>query len=97
MNEIITKMRADWTIVAQDRRACGEWTETDEAEVGEAVKAAVTAGQQEQIILWARWLGDLSASTIALKAIILGIDTRIRDAARKHREATEKTKGKRNA
>jgi len=90
MNEIITKMRVDWTIVAQDRRACGEWTETDEAEIGEAVKAAVTAGQQEQIILWARWLGDLSASTIALKVIILGIDTRIRDAARKHREATAK-------
>jgi hypothetical protein len=90
MNEIITKMRADWTIVAQDRRACGEWTETDEQDIGEAVKAAVASGQQEQIILWSRWLGDLSASTIALKAIILGIDTRIRDAARKHREAKAK-------
>jgi hypothetical protein len=90
MNEIITKMRADWAVVAQDRRACGEWTECDEAEIGEAVKSAVTAGHQEQIILWARWLSDLAASTVALKAIILGIDTRIRDAARKHREATAK-------
>jgi hypothetical protein len=90
MNEIITKMRADWVVVANDRRACGEWTEADETEIGDAVKAAVTSGKQDQIILWSRWLGDLSASTIALKAIILNIDTRIRDAARKHREATAK-------
>lgn len=90
MNEIIAKMRADWAIVAKDRRDAGEWTETDEAEIGEAVKAAVDSGKEEQIILWSRWLADLSASTIALKAIILGIDTRIRDAARKHREATAK-------
>lgn len=90
MNEIVTKMRADWAVVAKDRRECGEWTEADEADIGEAVKSAVTSGNQEQIILWSRWLSDLSASTIALKAIILGIDTRIRDAARKHREATAK-------
>lgn len=97
MNDIIAKMRTDWAVVAKDRRECGEWTETDEAEIGEAVKSAVTAGHSEQTILWARWLSDLAASTVALKAVILGIDTRIRHAARKHREAIEKTKGNANA
>lgn len=90
MNDIITKMRADWAVVAKDRRECQAWTEEDESQIGEAVKGAVASGNQEQIILWARWLSDLSASTIALKAIILGIDTRIRDAARKHRAAQAK-------
>ncbi len=87
MNDIIAKMRTDWTVVAKDRRECEAWTAEDEAQIGEAVKAAVASGKEEQIILWARWLGDLAASTIALKAIILSIDTRIRDAARKQREA----------
>lgn len=90
MESMIKKMRADWVVVAEDRRACGEWTEEDEAQVGEAVKGAISSGKADQITLWARWLGDLAASTIALKAIAMGIDHRMRECARKFREEQKK-------
>jgi len=90
MESLIKKMRADWVVVAEDRRACGEWSEEDEAQVGEAVKGAIESKKAELITCWARWLGDLAASTIALKAIALGIDARMREAARKHRESLKK-------
>ena len=86
MDSMIKKMRADWVVIAEDRLACGEWTAEDEVQIGEAVKAAINGGKAELITCWARWLGDLAASTVALKAIALGIDARMREAARKHRE-----------
>lgn len=90
MEAMIKKMRADWFVVAEDRRACGEWSEEDEANIGEAVKAAIASGKSDSITCWARWLGDLAATTIALKAISLGIDHRMREQARKHRESLKK-------
>lgn len=90
MDSIIKKMRADWVVVAEDRRACAAWSAEDEAQIGEAVKGAIASGKADQITCWARWLGDLAASTVALKAIALGIDARMREQARKHREAEKK-------
>ena len=90
MESMIKKMRSDWVVVAEDRRSCGEWSEEDEMQIGEAVKAAIASGKPDLITCWARWLGDLAATTIALKSIALGIDSRIREAARKHRESLKK-------
>lgn len=84
MNTIIQKMRHDWPVVAEDRRACGDWTAADEAEIGQAIKAAVAAGDADQIALWARWLADLSSITLAIR--VAGITRRMRDAARAQRE-----------
>ena len=89
MKTMIEKMRADWVVVAEERRACGEWTEEDEAEIGEAVKRAIASGKVDLISCWARWLGDLSATTVALKSIVLNINTRMRDQARKSRAENE--------
>lgn len=89
MKTMIDKMRADWVVVSEERRACGEWSEADVKDIGEAVKRAVASGQADMISCWARWLGDLSASTVALKAITLNINTRMRDAAMKSREQSE--------
>lgn len=90
MESMIKKMRADWIVVAEDRRACGEWSEATEAEIGEAVKAAIATGKADSITCWARWLGDLAATTIALKAIAVGIDARMREQARNHRDSMKK-------
>lgn len=92
MKTMIQKMRADWVMVAEERRACGEWSEADEAEIGEAVKRAIESGEADMISCWARWLGDLSATTVALKTIALNINTRIRDQVHKQREADARKK-----
>ena len=86
MQKLIEKMRVDWPIVAEDRRQCGQWTEADEAEVGEAVKAAIASKNQEMILCWARWLGDLAATSVAMKAVSVALGLRMREAARKQRE-----------
>lgn len=90
MDSIIKKMRADWVVVAEERRACGEWSAEDEAQIGEAVKAAIAAGKPDLIACWSRWLADLAASTVALKAIALNIDARMRKQAQKQRDSDAK-------
>ena len=90
MESMIKKMRADWVVVAEDRLACGAWSAEDEVQIGEAVKGAIASGKPELVMCWARWLSDLAATTVTLKAISVGIDARMREAARKHRDANEK-------
>ncbi|MFV5212803.1 hypothetical protein ACLIIZ_03630 [Azonexus caeni] len=84
MDRIIQKMRHDWPLVAEDRRACGDWSETDEAEIGQTIKAVVEAGDADQIAMWARWLADLSAVVLGLRAS--GVARKMRDVARAQRE-----------
>lgn len=69
MQQIIAKMRADWSVVAQDRRAAGEWTEADEIEIGNEIKAAIAQRDPDLLCCWARYLADLSALAVGLKVI----------------------------
>ena len=69
MQQIIAKMRADWVIVAKDRREAGEWTEADEVEIGGEVKTAIAQKDPDLICCWARYLADLSAIALGLKVI----------------------------
>lgn len=85
MQKLIEKMRADWGVVAEDRRERGEWTDEDEKDIGAAVKAAVESGNEDLIGCWARWLADLAATTVALRSIAVGIEGRMRAAAAEHR------------
>lgn len=87
MQKLIEKMRADWGVVAEDRRRTGDWSEEDETDIGAAVKAAIDSGNRDLIASWARWLADLAATTVALKAIALGIEGRMRAKAAEHRAA----------
>jgi len=89
MENLIAKMRADWTIVAADRVARGEWTAEDEEDIGLAIKAAVTSGQRETIAMWARWLADLSAWVCARNLIVRGAEAGIRAAAAEERAKRE--------
>lgn len=88
MQKLIEKMRADWGVVAEDRRRTGDWTEQDEADIGAAIKAAVSDGNEEMIACWARWLADLAATTVALTAIAKGIEGRMRAKAAEHKAAS---------
>lgn len=69
MKTIIAKMRADWSVVAADRRAAGEWSEKDEVEIGDEIKAAIARGEPDEICRWGRYLADLSALALGLKVI----------------------------
>jgi hypothetical protein len=70
MKLIIAKMRADWPVVARDRRQCGEWTEADEKEIGAEVAKAIESKDERLICCWARYLADLAAIEIGLRTII---------------------------
>jgi len=87
MQKLIEKMRSDWAVVAEDRRQSGDWTEEDEADIGAAIKAAIEGGNDDLIACWARWLADLAAITVTLKAVALGIDGRMRAKAAEQRAA----------
>ncbi len=80
MSAVIDKMRADWRVVSEDRRRCNDWSESDEKEFAEAIKAAVASGDDSLIVCWARWLADLSAATLLLQTVARGVTANIRAA-----------------
>ena len=88
-DSLIAKMRADFRVVAEDRLAAGDWSQKDVDEIGAAIKAAIE-GKSDAAPLWARWLSDLAASTVALSAIIAASSARMRlEAAKQHQAAAE--------
>ena len=94
MQELIAKMRADWTVVAAHRVAAKEWTTEDEIEIGQAIKAAIDAKDRNAIACWSRWLADLSAWVTAWNLICRGSEAAMRAEARKHREQSNQVKDK---
>ena len=67
IERIIDKMRADWPVVEEDRITSGQWSQADADEVGAAIKAAIDANDTTTILLWARWMADLSAIALGLR------------------------------
>ncbi|HNL22370.1 MAG TPA: hypothetical protein PKK51_10150, partial [Rhodocyclaceae bacterium] len=49
MQELIDKMRADWSVVAAHRVAAKEWTKEDEIEIGQAITAAIDAKDRNAV------------------------------------------------
>lgn len=80
MSLLIEKMRADWRLVSEDKRRRGDWSEDDEKEIGDLVKAAVASGDESLISCWARWLGDLAGAILLLQLVARGTDANIRCA-----------------
>ena len=95
MKRVVTKMRADFVLVAEARKERGDWTEGDEAEIGEAIRAAIAADDPDMILSWANWLADLAASITAWSLIVRGSMARMRHQAREQREARDKATGAR--
>lgn len=77
---VIDKMRADWRLVAEDKRSRNEWSEADEKEIGDLVKQAVSGGNEDVLMCWARWLSDLAAAVLLLRLVSNGINGHIRAA-----------------
>lgn len=48
----LTRLRADWAAAAQARG----WSEAEAQEAGAAIKAAIDAGDDALVALWADWL-----------------------------------------
>lgn len=90
MKRVVAKMRADFAKVAECRRVRGDWSDADEAEIGNAIKAAIEKQDPDMIHSWALWLADLSASIAAWELIVRGSMARMRAQAREEREARER-------
>lgn len=60
MEAVISKMRADFVIVATLRRESGAWEDADEAMAGTAIREAIERDDRELIYCWARWLAILA-------------------------------------
>jgi hypothetical protein len=90
--QVVAKMRSDWAVVAQNRRESGDWTESEEADILAAIKAAIDAKDKTLIACWSRWLADLSAWVTAWNLICRGSEAAMRTEARKHREQSNQVK-----
>lgn len=90
--QVVEKMRSDWAVVAQNRRESGDWTESEEADILAAIKAAIDAKDKTLIACWSRWLADLSAWVTAWNLICRGSEAAMRTEARKHREQSNQVK-----
>ena len=81
MKALLDKMRVDFRVVADDRKASGDWSDQDIADIGAAIKAATEGGDRDTVVCWARWLADRAAATVAFKAIVAVTGARMRTAA----------------
>lgn len=95
IDEVVAKMRADWAIVSRNRRESGDWTESEEADILAAIKAAIDAKDKVLLACWSRWLADLSALVTAWNLICRGAEVAMKEAAIKHKGAETKEKGQR--
>ncbi len=82
MQAVITKMRADFTVVAEHRREAKEWTAEDEADIAAAIRRSIEEQDLNALASWSRWLADLSAWVTAWNLICRGSEARMREAAR---------------
>lgn len=64
METVISKMRADFVIVASLRRQSGDWSDADEAMAGTAIRDAIEKDDRGLIFCWARWLAILAARDV---------------------------------
>lgn len=78
MEQMIGKMRADFGVVAEARKAAGEWSDSDVRDFGAAIKAAIDAGDSTVLALWARWLADLSAGVVFFSLVVRGSEAAMR-------------------
>jgi hypothetical protein len=78
-------MRADWLVVSEARRASGDWTADDEADIAHAIKVAIAAKDRNALACWSRWLADLSAWVTAWNLICRGSEASMKSAARAER------------
>ncbi|MER2518612.1 MAG: hypothetical protein ABTR92_19815 [Candidatus Accumulibacter phosphatis] len=93
MQGVIHKMRADFALVSENRRAAGEWSDQDVSEIGAAIKAAIATNDAAMLACWSLWLADLSVWVMAWNLICRGSEARMREAARTHASAQENANG----
>lgn len=83
--EPIDRLREDFREVVRDRKAKGQWTDDDEAEVGRLIKSIIDGrGEVGLLECWAAWLSTEAEQIRQWRS-------RVRDVeARMHASACEK-------
>ena len=86
--EPMDQMREDWRTVARHRRACGDWTEADEVEIGAEVKAAVAAGNGADglLVCWRMYLATEAEEIRRWSARVRDVEARIKAEAKAMRK-----------
>jgi hypothetical protein len=87
MEQLISKMRADFVLVAKACVESGEWTEADKNEFGAAIKAACERKDEAIIILWARDMAIRANDCLYRTLVVKGVE-----AAMRGRAADERTR-----
>ena len=86
---LIDKLRADFRLVADHRRQSGDWTEDDERQIGESIKASIAAGNPETICMWALQFSDLAHVITTCAMAIRIAEGRIRAQVQRERDEME--------
>lgn len=85
MELMLNKMRADFAVVAEARKAAGEWSAEDIKEFTAAIKAAIDGKDMTAIALWSRWLSDLATGVVFFNMIIRATEAGMRVKAAEER------------
>lgn len=81
MELTISKMRADFGLVAKACKESGEWSDADVAEFGAAIKAACERKDDACIILWARDMAIRANDCLYRQLVVRGIEASMRARA----------------
>lgn len=77
-------MRANYPVVAAWLRAASGWSDAEVAELGEAVRRAVSKADHEAVAYWAGWLSSWVSTIQVLTAQVRAMEARVKaDAADK--------------
>lgn len=85
MELMLNKMRADFAVVAEARKAAGEWSADDIKEFNGAIKAAIDSKDATAIALWSRWLSDLATGVVFFNMIVRAAEAGMRAKAAEER------------
>jgi len=85
MNAVVEKMRADWILVSEARKASGDWTDEEAQDIAAAIRAAIEAKDRTVIACWSSWLADLAAWVTAWNLICRGSEAEMKRKAKEAR------------
>ena len=85
----LNPMRDDYRLVRRWWAEADGWSEADLVEADVMVKAAVDSGDVELITCWANWLAGIAEGIRASVARVRAMEDRMREQAKKEREAKE--------
>ena len=78
MKTVIAKMRTDFDMVAKQKLQDGSWDQQTVSEAGQMIKQLIEAEDHTGMMLWARWLADISAAIVFHDLVVKHAEAAIR-------------------